>query len=192
MGRTVSKFDTSKEAGSILNPEGRKTFQKLMHKMRLNNLGIYRVISDCQSTEIVKRLLMNERTSNICVYIVRAFNLASRDNDSPSDPYVKLVLGDEEHSDRENYVEDCESPEIYRMWRFTAKFPGCPLLKVQMWDYDLLFGDDLIGETAIDLEDRYFSSDFNSFKDKPIEYRKLSHYSTEMSQGTIVMWAEIN
>lgn len=61
-----------------------------------------------------------------------------------------------------------------------------------MWDYDLLFGDDLIGETIIDLEDRYFSSDFASFQHKPIEYRRLSHYSTEMSQGTVVMWAEIN
>lgn len=56
----------------------------------------------------------------------------------------------------------------------------------------MLFGDDLIGETIIDLEDRYFSSDFRSFLHKPIEHRKLSHPSTEMSQGTAVMWTEIN
>jgi hypothetical protein len=31
-----------------------------------------------------------------------------------------------------------------------------------MWDYDLLFGDDMIGETVIDLEDRYFSADWQS------------------------------
>ena len=63
---------------------------------------------------------------------------------------------------------------------------------MQFWDYDTLFGDDLIGETIIDLEDRYFNSDFRSFLNKPIEHRRLSHYSTEMSQGTVVMWAEIN
>lgn len=65
-------------------------------------------------------------------------------------------------------------------------------MKIQFMDYDLLFGDDLIGETIIDLEDRYFSSDFKAIQNKPIEHRKLSHYSTEMNQGTVVMWAEIN
>jgi len=54
-------------------------------------------------------------------------------------------------------------------------------LKIQFMDYDLLFGDDLIGETILDLEDRYFSSDFKSLLHKPIEHRKLSHYSTEMN-----------
>jgi len=38
-------------------------------------------------------------------------------------------------------------------------------------DFDDLFGDDLIGETVIDLEDRYFSSEWQSIKNKPIEYR---------------------
>lgn len=78
------------------------------------------------------------------------------------------------------------------MFQFQAVFPGCPLLKVQFWDADLLFGDDFIGETLVDLEDRYFSSDFKSFQHKPIEHRKLKHPSTDMSQGTVVMWAEMN
>ena len=78
------------------------------------------------------------------------------------------------------------------MFEFQAIFPGCPLLKVQLWDYDLLFGDDFIGETVIDLEDRYFSSDFRSMLNKPIEHRKLNHPSTAMSQGTCVLWTEIN
>lgn len=95
--------------------------------------------------------------------MVRAFNLAERDNDSPSDPYLKLILGDSVIDDRENYQEDNSAPDLYKMFEFQAIFPGCPPLKVQFWDYDLLFGDDLIGETIVDLEDRYFSSDFRSF-----------------------------
>mmetsp|Transcript_42315 Transcript_42315/g.55765 ORF Transcript_42315/g.55765 Transcript_42315/m.55765 type:complete len:194 (+) Transcript_42315:3877-4458(+) len=83
-------------------------------------------------------------------------------------------------------------PDIYKMFQFQATFPGCPLLQIEFWDYDLLFGDDLIGTTVVDLEDRYFSADFKSLQNKPIEHRQLSHYSTEMSQGTVVMWAEIN
>lgn len=160
--------------------------------MKLTHLQILRKIVDVQSDEIIKRLLMQETKSNVRVYIVRAYNLAARDNDSPSDPYVKLMLGDQVFDERENYQLDNPKPDIYKLFEFQAVFPGCPLLKVQFWDYDVLFGDDLIGETIVDLEDRYFSSDFRSFMHKPIEHRKLSHPSTEMNQGTVVMWTEIN
>lgn len=36
-------------------------------------------------------------------------------------------------------------------------FPGAPSLKIEAFDYDDLFGDDLIGTTYIDLDDRYFN-----------------------------------
>jgi len=40
---------------------------------------------------------------------------------------------------------------------FDATFPGAPSLRVAAFDYDELFGDDLIGDTLIDLEDRFYS-----------------------------------
>ena len=180
------------KASTILNQEGRAMFKTLMKKMKLTHLQIIRKIVDVQSDEIIKRLLMQEQKCEVRVYIVRAYNLAARDNDSPSDPYVKVTLGDEVRDDRENYKTDDPEPDIYKMYKFQATFPGCPLLKIEFWDYDLLFGDDLIGTTVVDLEDRYFSSDFKAFQHKPIEHRQLSHFSTQMSQGTCVMWAEIN
>ena len=39
-------------------------------------------------------------------------------------------------------------------------FPGCPPLVVDVMDYDDLFGDDSIGKTVLDLEDRYFSPEW--------------------------------
>lgn len=176
---TSFKFDD--RAGTILNQEGRGEFKNMIRSMKLTHLQILRTVVDVQSDEIIKRLLMQEARANVRVYVVRAFNLAARDNDSPSDPYVKVILGDVVHDDRDNYQTDEPSPDIYKMYEFKALFPGCPLLKVQFWDYDVLFGDDFIGETIIDLEDRYFSSDFKSFQHKPIEHRKLHHPSTEMS-----------
>lgn len=55
----------------------------------------------------------------------------------------------------------------------------------------MIFGDDLLGTTNIDLEDRYFTQDWMSLEEKPIEYRQLYHPSTNMSQGTVKVWTEI-
>ena len=118
--------------------------------------------------------------------------MAQRDNDSDSDPFVVVKMGDKKtFSDRENYKDDEPNPDIYKEFCFEAVFPGCPEFSIELWDYDLLFGDDLIGITKLDLEDRYFSADWKSALNKPIEHRQLYHPSTALSQGTVKMWAEI-
>ena len=47
-------------------------------------------------------------------------------------------------------------PKI-RCFEMEASFPQDSVLTVQVYDWDLLGGDDLIGETKIDLENRFFS-----------------------------------
>jgi hypothetical protein len=42
------------------------------------------------------------------------------------------------------------------MYEFDAEFPGAAPLVIKAYDYDDLFGDDLIGKTVIDLDDRFF------------------------------------
>jgi len=93
-GSSKTAFTFSDRASSVLNSEGRANFKKLMREMKLTHLQILRKVVDVQSDEIIKRLLMSEAKCFIRVYIIRAFNLAARDNDSPSDPYVKVILGD--------------------------------------------------------------------------------------------------
>jgi hypothetical protein len=51
--------------------------------------------------------------------------------------------------------------------------PGVSQLHVQVWDKDLLIQDDLIGETIIDLENRFFSKRWRNLPHKPIETREL-------------------
>ena len=65
-------------------------------------------------------------------------------------------------------------------------------IKIEVMDFDDLFGDDLVGLTDIDLDDRFFNSHWSSQHDKPIEYRDLWHHSSTLSQGVISCWVEIN
>jgi len=116
--RSAKTFRFDARASTILNPEGRALFRELMASMKLTHLQIMRKIVDVQSDEIIKRLLMQEQKCSVRVYIVRAYNLAARDNDSPSDPYVKLILGDQERGDRDNYKTDDADPDIYEMFEF--------------------------------------------------------------------------
>ena len=89
-----------------------------MDSLGLKNLQILRAVCDVQSDEMLKRLLVCETKCLVRFYIVRAYNLAARDSDSPSDPYVKVVLGDEVFDDRENYIEDEPNPKIYKSCDF--------------------------------------------------------------------------
>ena len=97
----------------------------MMVSLKLTHLQILRKVVDVQSDEIIKRQLMAETKCKVRAYIVRAFNLAARDNDSPSDPYVKVILGSEVRDDRDNYQTDIADPGIYKMFEFQTVFPGC-------------------------------------------------------------------
>ena len=44
-----------------------------------------------------------------------------------------------------------------RCFEFEATFPQDSILTIQVYDWDLLGSDDLIGETKIDLENRFYS-----------------------------------
>lgn len=77
------------------------------------------------------------------------------------------------------------------MYTFEAHFPDCSMLEISVWDYDSIFGDDLIGTTKIDLEDRYFHPDWNALVNKPVETRSLYIPSSELTQGLVRLWVEI-
>ena len=87
---------------------------------------------------------------------------------------------------------DEPNPVFYKHYDFETIFPGCPQLCIEAMDHDDLFGDELIGKTFVDLEDRYFLPEWRALADKPVEYRQIYHPSSAVSQGVIKMWIEIN
>ena len=76
---------------------------------------------------------------------------------------------------------DEPNPTFLKHFDFEALFPGCPMLEVKAMDYDDLFGDELIGLTKLDLEDRYFLPEWRALADKPVEFRQLFHPSSSVS-----------
>jgi len=55
------------------------------------------------------------------------------------------------------YIFVCILIYSYRCFEIEATFPQDSMLTVQILDWDLLGSDDLIGETRIDLENRFYS-----------------------------------
>ncbi|XDA79806.1 hypothetical protein R6Z07F_009497 [Ovis aries] len=93
----------------------------------------------------------------IRVYIVAAFNLSPADPDGKSDPYIVIKLGKTEIKDRDKYIPKQLNPVFGRSFEIQATFPKESLLSVLIYDHDLIGTDDLIGETRIDLENRFYS-----------------------------------
>jgi len=112
--------------------------------------------------------------------MVSGFNMASRDNGSASDTYLVAGCNGKEYNERDNYQLDEPNPVFHKKYDFDGLFPGSTPLKIEVWDYDMIFGDELIGTTNVDLEDRFFSIEWQSLADKPIEYRQLYHPSSAL------------
>uniref|UniRef100_I3MX34 Fer-1 like family member 6 n=1 Tax=Ictidomys tridecemlineatus TaxID=43179 RepID=I3MX34_ICTTR len=93
----------------------------------------------------------------IRVYIVAAFNLSPADPDGKSDPYIVLRLGKTEIKERDKYIPKQLNPVFGRSFEIQATFPKESLLSVLIYDHDMIGTDDLIGETKIDLENRFYS-----------------------------------
>ncbi|KAE8903430.1 hypothetical protein PF005_g14426 [Phytophthora fragariae] len=118
-----------------------------------------------------------------------------------SDPYLRLKLGDKKISDRKNYIEDTTDPDFYKMFVINTMLPGASMLTIEAMDHDLIGGDDLIGKTTIDLEDRLFDKRWQAMgkmyetssrlRLKPLETRTLNIPTSRAPMGTIKLWIDI-
>ncbi|XP_018585008.2 fer-1-like protein 6 [Scleropages formosus] len=113
---------------------------------------------DCTKLKITQGIPPNSPVKVLIrVYIVSASNLHPADADGKSDPYIVLKLGKTEIRDRDSYIPKQLNPIFGRSFEMQATFPKESLLTVLIYDYDTIGTDDLIGETQIDLENRFYS-----------------------------------
>ncbi|XP_037611173.1 myoferlin-like isoform X5 [Sebastes umbrosus] len=103
------------------------------------------------------------------LYVVRGIDLQPKDNNGRCDPYIKMSLGKNTIDDRDNYAPNTTSPVFGRMFEMTCFLPQDKDLKISIYDYDLLSRDEKVGETVIDLENRFLSR-YNSYCGLPQSY----------------------
>lgn len=74
-----------------------------------------------------------------------------------SDPFIKLTIGKNKLSDVDNYIPNNLNPLFGRMYEMPATLPLDHTLEIKVMDYDRTSANDLIGETTIDLENRFLT-----------------------------------
>ena len=160
-----------------------KNSEEKGNKSKMKNLNKY---------ETLQKKLISKSSIIVRLYVLELNQLARRDAFSDSDPYIKILVNDKEViNERKNYQEDKKDCKWYKHYDIAAEIPGSSSLKLEVWDWDEILSDDLIGYTIIDLEDRFFNEDWQSMKYKPIEVRPLLHPDIEGSQGQAIMWLEM-
>uniref|UniRef100_A0A4W4DYS2 C2 domain-containing protein n=1 Tax=Electrophorus electricus TaxID=8005 RepID=A0A4W4DYS2_ELEEL len=91
------------------------------------------------------------------VYVVKATNLAPVDPNGKADPYVVVNVGQQQQSSKERYIPKQLNPVFGEVFELTVSFPLETELTLSVFDHDLIGSDDVIGETRVDLENRFYS-----------------------------------
>ena len=87
--------------------------------------------------------------------------LAKKDSFSESDPYIKLYINHKLVINLgKNYQEGQKNFKLYKYYNTAEEILVSAYLKIEVWDWEAILSDDLIGYNTIDLENRYFSDDW--------------------------------
>ncbi len=99
--------------------------------------------------------MQSHTPDNYCC--LQAIDLQPQDPGGKSDPYIKIKLGKNKINDKDSYIPNQLNPIFGKMFELPATLPKDHTLTVTVMDWDRLSADDLIGETKIDLENRFLS-----------------------------------
>lgn len=174
----------------VTNREEKLKLHTMLKELKAANEKVEKFFAKWSYQSMMNTQLNTVTECIVRVYLLHAYDLASRDIGSFSDPYYKVTMGKQVKCNQKNYQLDEPNPRFYECLEFSASFPGSHPLIIELIDYDDLFGDDLIGKTQLELDDRFLNPEWKSMQYKPIEFRELYYPSSTLAQGTVVCWID--
>ena len=124
------------------------------------------------------------------LYILEGLKLVPQDTNGLADPYLIIKIGDEKISTRNDHFDNTLNPGFYYGLELAVELPGPARVTIEVWDWDGI-GDDMIGSTIIDIEDRWYSKKWRDLELKPVEERTLWNPQSSVSQGKLKLWMEL-
>ena len=188
---TSNNYGKFKALIRVCQKEKMDEYRKVIEKFKANE-EITKELKNEEKYDLLTRSILVKHEVIIRVYILELKDLAQKDLLSKSDPYIKIYFGDKLKFDEQKYYHDNETNvKWYKYYDILTEFPGESTLNIEVWDYNPIFKDELIGLTKIDLEDRYFDYEWQNLEFKPIETRSLINPDFSNQQGNISLWIEI-
>ena len=130
------------------------------------------------------------------VYVLRGLELRPMGADGLASPYLTAQLGAKTLGNRAEAIKGTLYPPFYRTFEFKPALPGASLLTLRV-NHAIetpLPGqkDPVIGETTIDLEDRWFNEEWQKMRAMPpLERRPVLLRRGGAAQGRLELFVEI-
>ncbi|CAF4767027.1 unnamed protein product [Rotaria sp. Silwood1] len=100
----------------------------------------------------------NPITLKCRLYVIKALLYRGWDQSGKADPFIKIALNNDTIiSDIEGKLQNTLEPMFGRSYEFEVQLPLQNLIRIQIWDWDMTSTNDMIAETKIDIENRWFS-----------------------------------
>ncbi|KAF0034740.1 hypothetical protein F2P81_012498 [Scophthalmus maximus] len=108
----------------------------------------FKTSDDARTSEMTKMHILPLKT---------ATSLAPTDPNGKADPYLVIKVGQQSLDTKDRYIPKQLNPTFGEVFELTVSFPLETELAVTVMDHDLVGSDDVIGETRVDLENRFYS-----------------------------------
>ncbi|CAF3792253.1 unnamed protein product, partial [Rotaria sp. Silwood1] len=116
--------------------------------------------SNMPTNQLMLQLDFNKNpiTLKCRLYIIKALLYRAWDQSGKADPFIKIALNNDTIiDDVDGKLLNTLEPVFGKSYEFDVQLPFQSLIRIQIWDWDMTSSNDMIGETKIDIENRWFS-----------------------------------